>query len=63
LAWRVSIEEIIARGFSLNFKNPHEVTQAKDCPEDLSTLLKLSEERVARLRQKLAQEFEKALLT
>ena len=62
VAWKVSAEEVKARGYNLDFKNPHVVADDHGDPEEL--LIKLEEaERVSiDLRNRLKAILEEALL-
>jgi type I restriction enzyme M protein len=52
-AWKVTIDEIKARGYNLDFKNPHTVADDHGNPEELLTKLEESERQTASLRDQL----------
>lgn len=52
-AWRVSIEEVKARGYNLDFKNPHAVADDHGDPETLLADLARAEAETASLREQL----------
>ena len=52
-AWKVSIDEIKARGYNLDFKNPHTVTEDYGDPEELLKALNESEAKTASLHNQL----------
>ena len=52
-AWRVTIEEVKARGYNLDFKNPHAVADDHGDPEILLAELDAAEKDVAALRDQL----------
>lgn len=62
VAWKVSIDDVKARGFNLDIKNPHTVVEDHGDPEELLRLLQESEAETARLRDKLKAILEEALL-
>jgi type I restriction enzyme M protein len=62
VAWRVTAEEVKARGYNLDFKNPHTVEIAHDDPEELLTKLDEADQLVAALRNQLKCILEAALL-
>jgi type I restriction enzyme M protein len=53
LAWRVSIEEVKARGYNLDIKNPHAVAEDHGDPDELLASLSAAEAETARLRDQL----------
>jgi len=57
-AWKVTAEEVKARGYNLDFKNPHAVADDHGDPEELLAKLDAAEGETARLRDQL-----KAILT
>ena len=61
-AWKVTIDEIKARGYNLDFKNPHTVADDHGNPEELLTLLEESEQKTAQLRDQLKGILAEALL-
>ena len=52
-AWRVTAEEVKARGYNLDFKNPHTVADDHGDPEALLADLTAAEAETARLRDQL----------
>ncbi|MCI4677733.1 type I restriction-modification system subunit M [Rhodoblastus acidophilus] len=52
-AWRVTAEEVKARNYNLDFKNPHEVADDHGDPEHLLADLNAAEAETARLRDQL----------
>ncbi|MGQ0501559.1 MAG: N-6 DNA methylase [Panacagrimonas sp.] len=61
-AWRVSIEDIKARGYNLDIKNPHTVADDHGDPETLLTELSAAEGETAKLRDQLKSILAEALL-
>jgi type I restriction enzyme M protein len=57
-AWKVSAEDVKARGYNLDFKNPHAVDLDHGDPETLLADLSAAEAEVVGLRDQL-----KAILT
>src|SRR5271165_1339948 len=53
LAWRVSAEDVKARGYNLDIKNPHAVTEDHGDPETLLADLAAAEAETASLRDQL----------
>lgn len=62
LAWKVSAEEVKARGYNLDIKNPHTVEDDHGDPEELLTKLTAAEAETARLRGELKAILQEALL-
>jgi type I restriction enzyme M protein len=62
LAWKVTAEEVKARGYNLDIKNPHTVADDHGDPEELLIRLEISEKETANLRDQLKAILEKALL-
>jgi type I restriction enzyme M protein len=62
VAWKVSIEEIKARDYNLDFKNPHTVEEDHGDPAELLAKLEKSEAETAKLRDRLKAILEEALL-
>jgi type I restriction enzyme M protein len=60
-AWRVSIDEIKARNFNLDIKNPKAVDAAHADPQVLLEKYRKHQEEIASLRANLKNELEKAL--
>mgnify|MGYP001809781833 CR=1 FL=1 len=52
-AWKVTAEEIKARGYNLDIKNPHAVADDHGDPEELLTALDAAEADAANLREQL----------
>lgn len=61
-AWKVGIEEIKARNYNLDCKNPHTVTADHGEPEELLAQLDAAEARTAALRDQLKAILAEALL-
>jgi len=61
-AWKVTMDEIKARNYNLDFKNPHTVEEDHGDPAELLAKLETSEAETARLRNKLKAILEEALL-
>jgi len=61
-AWRVSAEQIKARGYNLDIKNPHAVDADHGDPEHLLAELDQAEADVQRLREQLKAVLAEALL-
>ena len=62
VAWKVSLEEVKARNYNLDFKNPHTVEENHGDPAELLAKLQESEAETAKLRDKLKAILEEALL-
>jgi type I restriction enzyme M protein len=62
VAWKVSIDEIKARNYNLDFKNPHTVEAEHGDPEELLAALEASEAETAQLRNRLKSMLAEALL-
>ena len=60
-AWRVSIEDVKARGYNLDFKNPHQADVEEDDPEALLDALDQAEGEAAALRDQLKSILAEAL--
>jgi type I restriction enzyme M protein len=61
-AWRVSLDEIKARNYNLDFKNPHTVADDHGDPEELLAKLDADEQQAATLREQLRGILTEALL-
>ncbi len=61
-AWKVTIDEIKARGYNLDFKNPHTVADDHGDPEELLVKLQAAETETAKLRDQLKGILAEALL-
>ena len=62
VAWRVGIEDVRARAFNLDIRNPHTVADDHGDPEELLAKLDEAERQVAELREQLRKALEAALL-
>ena len=62
VAWRVTAEEVKARGYNLDFKNPHTVEDDHGDPEELLVRLNEAERQAAALRDQLKNILAEALL-
>jgi type I restriction enzyme M protein len=62
VAWKVTINEIKARNYNLDFKNPHVIADDHGDPAELLAKLEQSESETAKLRDKLKSILEEALL-
>jgi type I restriction enzyme M protein len=62
VAWKVTIDDIKARGYNLDIKNPHTVEEDHGDPAELLAKLNESEAATAKLRDKLKAILEQALL-
>ena len=61
-AWKVSIEDIKARNYNLDYKNPHSVAADHGDPAELLAKLEQDEQTVAQLREQLKSILAEALL-
>jgi type I restriction enzyme M protein len=61
-AWRVSLDEIKARNYNLDFKNPHTIADDHGDPEELLAKLDEAEQQAAALREQLRGILAEALL-
>jgi type I restriction enzyme M protein len=61
-AWRVTLDEVKARTYNLDFKNPHTVATNHGDPAELLTRLEESERQVDGLRDRLKSILAEALL-
>lgn len=62
VAWRVTADDVKARGYNLDFKNPHTVADEGTNPEELLTKLNDAENQTAALRDQLKAILAEALL-
>jgi type I restriction enzyme M protein len=62
VAWKVTAEDVKARGYNLDFKNPHTVADDHGDPEELLQKLDEAEKQAAALRDQLKAILEEALL-
>jgi type I restriction enzyme M protein len=61
-AWKVTADEVKARGYNLDIKNPHTVADAHGDPDELLAKLNDAESQAARLRDQLKTILAEALL-
>jgi type I restriction enzyme M protein len=52
-AWRVTAEQVRARGYNLDFKNPHIIDQNHEAPERLLNALTAGEREIAAIHDRL----------
>ena len=62
VAWKVTVEEVKARGYNLDIKNPHTVADDHGDPEALLKALEESEQQAAALRDQLKAILAEALV-
>jgi type I restriction enzyme M protein len=62
VAWRVAANEVKARAYNLDFKNPYIVADDHGDPEELLAKLNVAENEAARLRDQLKAILAEALL-
>jgi type I restriction enzyme M protein len=62
VAWKVSLDDIKARDYNLDFKNPHTIADDHGDPEELLAKLENDEQRAASLRDQLKNILAEALL-
>ena len=62
VAWKVTAEEVKARGYNLDFKNPHTVTDDHGDPAQLLAKLEEAESAANALRDQLKAILAEALL-
>lgn len=62
VAWKVSLDEIKARNYNLDFKNPHTIDEDHGDPAELLAKLEKSEAETAKLRERLKATLGEALL-
>jgi type I restriction enzyme M protein len=62
VAWKVTTEEIKARGYNLDFKNPHTIADDHGDPGELLASLEAAEEQANSLRDQLKNILGEALL-
>jgi type I restriction enzyme M protein len=62
VAWKVTANEVKARGYNLDVKNPHTLADDHGDPEELLAKLNEAEKETANLRDQLKAILEKALL-
>jgi type I restriction enzyme M protein len=61
LAWKVTAEEVKARGYNLDIKNPHAVADNRGDPDELLARLNAAESQTSRLRDQLKAMLAEAL--
>lgn len=61
-AWKVTIDDIKARNYNLDYKNPHNVADDHGDPQEILTKLEHDEQRVTALRDQLKSILAEALL-
>jgi type I restriction enzyme M protein len=61
-SWKISIEEVKARNYNLDFKNPHTASSDHGNPEELLVELVASDQRTKAIRDQIKAILEKALL-
>ena len=61
-AWKVTADEVKARGYNLDIKNPHTVAEDHGDVETLLADLRAAEDETARLREQLKAILAEALL-
>jgi type I restriction enzyme M protein len=62
VAWKVTADEVKARGYNLDIKNPHVVPEEHQDPEELLRRLDAAEAETLRLQDQLKAVLEEALL-
>jgi type I restriction enzyme M protein len=62
VAWKVSLDDIKARNYNLDFKNPHTVADDHGDPAELLAKLEQDEQHTASLRDQLKAILAEALL-
>ncbi len=62
VAWRVSADEVKARGYNLDFKNPHTIADDHGDPQELLLRLDAAEQQTNALRDQLKTILAEALL-
>jgi type I restriction enzyme M protein len=62
VAWKVSVDDVKARGCNLDIKNPHTVADSHGDPDDLLAKLKMAEGEANSLRDQLKAILAEALL-
>ena len=62
VAWRVTADEVKARGYNLDVKNPHTVADDHGDPEELLARLDEAEKEAGALRDQLKAVLAEALL-
>jgi type I restriction enzyme M protein len=62
VAWKVTAEEVKARGYNLDWKNPHTVADDHGDPQELLEQLNAADRKAMELRDQLKAILEEALL-
>lgn len=62
VAWKITIDEVKARNYNLDFKNPNVIEEEYGDPAELLVRLEESESETAKLRERLKAILEEALL-
>jgi type I restriction enzyme M protein len=62
VAWKITADDVKARGYNLDFKNPHTVADEHGDPEELLAKLNEAEQQAAALRDQLKAILAEALL-
>jgi type I restriction enzyme M protein len=62
VAWKVTLDEVKARNYNLDFKNPHTIADDHGDPEEVLAKLKDAEQQAASLRDQLKTILAEALL-
>jgi type I restriction enzyme M protein len=62
VAWKVTTDEVKARGYNLDFRNPHTTADQHDDPEELLVKVTEAESEAASLREQLKSILAEALL-
>jgi len=62
VAWKVTADEVKAKGYNLDFKNPHSVEEDHGDPEELLAKLEEAEAQAGSLRDQLKSILGEALL-
>jgi type I restriction enzyme M protein len=60
-AWKVSVEDIIARNYNLDIKNPHQEVDDLGTPEELLAQYNTSEQQIESIQQKIMSVLNDAL--
>ncbi|NRA94245.1 MAG: N-6 DNA methylase, partial [Psychroserpens sp.] len=60
-AWKVSVEDIIARNYNLDIKNPHQEVDDLASPEELLEQYEATEKSINNIQQKIMDVLNEAL--
>jgi type I restriction enzyme M protein len=60
-AWKVSAEEIQARGYNLDIKNPHQVADDLESPEVLLKKYQTTEKKISEIQDEIIKVLTEAL--